>query len=72
MIVINEEKAAAIARERVEQARKAAYADPYTGSDRYFAEATRLEGVGMPMEAETARMKGIVRFQEIQAEHPWP
>lgn len=58
--------------DQVERNRKAAYANPYTGSDRYFAEAVRLEGMGQPAEAETARMRGIVRFQEIQAQYPWP
>jgi len=57
---------------RVEAARKAAYADAQTGSDRHFAEAARLEAIGDTAGAEDARAAGLVRYDEIRAEHPWP
>lgn len=59
-------------REQVEADRLRAYSNPLTGSDRFFAEATRLEGMGDPIKAESARMQGIVRYQEIKDQNPWP
>lgn len=59
-------------REEVELTRLRAYADPLTGSDRFFSEAVRLDAVGDPVKAETARMQGIVRYAEIKEDNPWP
>lgn len=60
------------AREEVDRRRVIAYADPSTGSDRFFAEANRLEAQGMPAEAAAARTAGVARYEEIKAKHPWP
>lgn len=58
---------------QVEAQRLRAYADPVTGSDRWFAEATRLSIMGAAEgEIETARVSGISRYAEIQLEYPWP
>ena len=58
---------------QVEAQRLIAYADPVTGSDRWFAEATRLSIMGAAEgEIETARVSGISRYAEIQLEYPWP
>lgn len=58
--------------EQVEAARLRAYADPLTGSDRFFAEAQREAVLGNAEAAEAARASGLARFAEIQAEYPWP
>ena len=60
------------AREEVDRRRLIAYANPSTGSDRFFAEANRLEAQGMPSEAAAAREAGVTRYEEIKAKHPWP
>lgn len=57
--------------EQVEAARLRAYADPLTGSDRMFAEASRMQLMGEP-EFEASRAAAIDRFAEIQAANPWP
>ena len=59
-------------REEVEAQRLRAYADPITGSDRYFAEAQRESLIGNSEAAEAAKALGLARFAEIQAEYPWP
>lgn len=59
-------------REQVEAARLRAYADPLTGSDRYFAEAQRESLLGNAEAADAAKALGMARFAEIQAENPWP
>lgn len=60
-------------REQIESARLRAYADPLTGSDRYFAEAVRLQAAGAPQEEiDAANADGGQRYAEIQAEFPWP
>lgn len=61
-----------VLRADVEQQRLSAYANPLTGSDRYFAEAARLEAIGDTEGAEVARTAGLARYDEIRAEHPWP
>lgn len=60
-----------ITREDVESARKAAYSDSFTGSDRLFAEAQRMQLMG---EAgwEVVRDQAIASFEEIKTHHPWP
>ena len=58
---------------QVDHNRKVAYADPLFGSDRWFAEATRLTIMEAPAnEVEAARSNGITRYEEIQLENPWP
>jgi hypothetical protein len=56
----------------IEAQRLRAYADPITGSDRYFAEAQRESLLGNVEAAEAATSLGMARFAEIQAEYPWP
>lgn len=56
----------------IEELRKVAYADPQNGSDRHFAEASRLEAVGDTAGAEDARAAGLARYEEIKASLPWP
>lgn len=60
-----------MSRDEVESLRKAAYANEFTGSDRLFAEAQRMQLMG---EAgwESVRDAAIARFEEIKAEYPWP
>ena len=60
------------AREDADRRRLIAYADPSDGSDRFFAEANRLEAQGMPAEAAAARTAGVARYEEIKAKYPWP
>lgn len=59
-------------RAAIERARLRAYADPITGSDRYFAEAQRESILGNLGKAESARLLGLARYAEIQAALPWP
>lgn len=56
---------------QVEALRLRAYADPLSGSDRYFAEAARMQAVG-ETGWDAVRAQGVTRFTEIQAEYPWP
>lgn len=56
-------------REEIERARLIAYADPITGSDRYFAEAMRESNADI---AAVAKSRGMSRYAEIQAAYPWP
>ena len=60
------------ATEDTSRRRLAAYADPVSGSDRFFAEANRLEAQGMQADAAAARAAGVTRYEEIKAKHPWP
>lgn len=57
--------------EVVERQRLAAYADIETGSDRFFAEAARMQAMNEPG-WEAVREKAIARFREIQTQFPWP
>lgn len=59
-------------REQIEAQRLRAYADPLTGSDRFFAEEQRETLMGNTAAADAAKRLGMARFAEIQAEHPWP
>ena len=56
----------------IERRRRQAYADPITGSDIHFAEASRLEAMGDSDGSRAAKQIGIARYQEIQAAHPYP
>lgn len=57
-------------REEIETLRLRAYADPLTGSDRFFAEAQRMEVMG-ESDWQHVRGAGVQRFNEIQNEFPW-
>lgn len=62
-----------LTREQIEANRLRAYADPLTGSDRFFAEAARLQVMGgSDSEINAAKESGTSRYAEIQAENPWP
>lgn len=62
-----------LTREQIEVLRLRAYADPLTGSDRYFAAAARLQAVGAAQEEiDAANAAGAKRYAEIQGEYPWP
>lgn len=57
--------------QQIEALRLAAYADPVTGSDRFFSEVSRMQAMG---EAgwEALRDQGAARYEEIKVEYPWP
>jgi hypothetical protein len=57
-------------REEIEASRLCAYADPLTGSDRYFAEASRMQSMDEP-DWERVRDSGVARYEQIQAQFPW-
>ena len=60
-------------REQIEARRLHAYADPLTGSDRYFAEAVRLQAMGADQaEIDAVNAAGAARYAEIQGTYPWP
>jgi len=71
-ILIDPPPAPVATREQVEARRLVAYADPLSGSDRYFAEAQRESLLGNAEAADAAKALGMARFAEIQAEYPWP
>lgn len=63
----------ATTREQIEALRLYAYADPLTGSDRYFAEAVRLRAMGADQaEIDVVDAAGAARYAEIQRTYPWP
>lgn len=66
-----EEEERPVTREEVEMSRKRAYADPLNGCDAMFAESSRMDVVGEPG-FEEVRTRAIARFEEIQAQYPWP
>lgn len=57
--------------DEINSRRLRAYANPITGSDRYFAEAQRMQMMG---EAgwEDVRAEGVKLFVAIQDKFPWP
>ena len=58
---------------QVDYNRKVAYANPLTGSDRWFVEANRLTIMGGTTdEIDEAKAQGVARYEEIQLENPWP
>lgn len=61
-----------VTREQVEQMRLAACADPVNGSDRFFTEALRREAAGDVAGAESAKISGQQRYEQIKAQYPWP
>lgn len=56
--------------EENERLRLSAYANPLTGSDRYFSEALRMQVMGEEG-WEDVRSAGVIRYKEIQALYPW-
>lgn len=58
-------------RDDVDSFRLRAYADPLTGSDRLFSESTRMQIMGENGHEEV-RDRAVARFEEIQAQYPWP
>jgi len=58
-------------REQVERLRSAAYSDIQTGTDRLFSEVSRMKLMNEPG-WEEAQARAVARYQEIQAEFPWP
>lgn len=60
---------APLSREQINTLRLVAFADPVTGSDRYFVEALSAKD---PESAEKATAAGNARRAEIQAQYPWP
>ncbi|HHK4358933.1 TPA: phage tail protein [Pseudomonas aeruginosa] len=71
-ILVDPPPPAPLTREQIEALRLRAYAEPLTGSDRYFAEAQRETLLGNAGAADAAKALGMARFAEIQAEFPWP
>lgn len=57
--------------DEVESLRKAAYANEFTGSDRLFAEAQRMQLMN-ELGWQEVRVSAIARFEEIKSEYPWP
>ena len=55
--------------EQILQQRQRAYADPLTGSDRFFAEASRMQLSGEPG-FEDVQQAGLARYAEIKTEYP--
>lgn len=58
-------------REEIEVLRARAYADPVHGSDRMFAEASRMQLMGEEG-WEAVRDKAIARYNEIREQYPLP
>lgn len=56
--------------EENEWLRLSAYANPLTGSDRYFSEALRMQAM-QEDGWEEVRAAGVARYKEIQALYPW-
>lgn len=55
----------------IERFRIIAYSDPISGSDRLFSEAVRMQIMGEEG-YEEVRARAVARFEEIQAQYPWP
>lgn len=60
------------AREDVERRRLKAYADPSTGSDRFFAQSVRLSAIGQVEAAKEANALGLARYNEIKETYSLP
>jgi len=58
-------------REAIEAARRRAYADPDSGSDRFFVIAARMNVMG-EAGAQEVVAQGVARYTEIRAALPWP
>lgn len=59
-------------REQISMARRAAYANPVTGSDRFLNEAAAERLDGNEDAAKAAEAKCVERRAEIAASLPWP
>lgn len=62
-------------KDQVEAFRLIAYADPITGSDRYFSESMALQACGFSAssaEVKEVKSKGVDRKAEIKALYPYP
>lgn len=55
----------------IEEFRLKSYANSLTGSDRLFSESTRMQ-IMNESGFEEVRARAIARFEEIQAQYPWP
>lgn len=55
----------------IEKFRLKSYANSLTGSDRLFSESTRMQ-IMNESGFEEVRARAIARFEEIQAQYPWP
>lgn len=58
--------------ETMERRRAAAYAHPETGSDRFFAQAARLDALGLVEKSKLARADGLARYNEIKETYSMP
>lgn len=66
-------KVTGLTHEQVQHLRLLAYSDPITGSDKFFAEATRVRAMGGTEDDIRLILKaGADRFSEIQEQYPWP
>lgn len=54
-----------------QEKRQIAYADPINGSDRLFAEASRMKLMSEDSWEEN-QAEAIARYEEIKAAYPWP
>lgn len=64
---------APLTRTEIEALRLKAYADPVSGSDRYFSQVARLQAMaGAAADIEAARTAGTERYEAIRAQYPWP
>jgi len=56
----------------IELKRLNAYANPITGSDRFFAEASSLSATGATQEEiDKVVSQGKARYEEIKSQYPW-
>lgn len=60
-----------LSRSDIESLRRRAYADPLIGSDCLFSESLRMQSMGEAGHEEV-RARAVARFEEIQAQYPWP
>lgn len=58
--------------EQVSAARRIAYANPISGSDRFLTEAAAERLSGNEAAAKSAEVKCLARREEIAAQYPWP
>jgi hypothetical protein len=61
-----------LTKEQVDINRRAAYADPLTGSDAYFIEYQRKQADGDLEGAEIAKKNWLSRSEEIKQGNPYP
>ncbi len=61
-----------LSKKEVDDLRISAYSNPYSGSDRFFAEYVRHQCLGNAEKADSAKASGLARVKEIQKQYPWP